>query len=377
MKAIFYIGHHKVGSTSLQKFLSENAYALLKSGILYPAVESRGLAHMTRNALAGKDTETDLPINLREPHNALAFRMLSQLEGVTVPPYHKELPATPQMKFALRNQIAELEPHTVILCSEVMSNFGVLAPDMIDQLMRMFDTSDLDLYCTLRRPDDYLASWHGQRLKFNHKMRPLRGGATANYFEGIHFDYEKMLRPWVEKCPHATLHIRSYSDVVASGGSVEDFVAQVPVTFPKKLKTTASANPSIPRALMEFARIGNHNLSPEDAHFLRQFLIRAGSSMDIPPNGEVELFGAENRALMMDAFAPIHAYLSQITGKDAFFADIADMAHVRPVSEREANEQGLRQILMALQHTTIPDNIRAFFETFEFSDEYQLPETHL
>ena len=65
MKLVIFMGHHKVGSTSLQRFLSQNYLGLLKAGILYPSVESQGFSHNIAAALNGADFEGDLPINVR------------------------------------------------------------------------------------------------------------------------------------------------------------------------------------------------------------------------------------------------------------------------------------------------------------------------
>lgn len=46
MKVVFYIGHHKVGSTALQVYLSQNWLRLAQAGILYPAVEMLSLIHI-------------------------------------------------------------------------------------------------------------------------------------------------------------------------------------------------------------------------------------------------------------------------------------------------------------------------------------------
>ena len=39
MDLVIFMGHHKVGSSSLQSWLSTNWLALARAGILYPAVE--------------------------------------------------------------------------------------------------------------------------------------------------------------------------------------------------------------------------------------------------------------------------------------------------------------------------------------------------
>ena len=56
MKAAFFIGHHKTGSTSLQAFLAANYHRLISEGILYPATESEGIVSNLAAALAGGDS---------------------------------------------------------------------------------------------------------------------------------------------------------------------------------------------------------------------------------------------------------------------------------------------------------------------------------
>ena len=77
MKVIVYIGHHKVGSTALQVFLSQNSHRLLTNGILYPWVEMRGAAHALGKAAGEGDRAEVLPVNIREPHSALAYKMMA------------------------------------------------------------------------------------------------------------------------------------------------------------------------------------------------------------------------------------------------------------------------------------------------------------
>ncbi|MDN3713792.1 hypothetical protein QWZ10_22215 [Paracoccus cavernae] len=74
MKVILFIGHFKTGSTSLQRFLSRNFHALLKAGILYPSVESQGVAHNMAALRNGRDFDwISDKLNVTEPHNALAL----------------------------------------------------------------------------------------------------------------------------------------------------------------------------------------------------------------------------------------------------------------------------------------------------------------
>ncbi|PCI44585.1 MAG: hypothetical protein COB49_10935 [Alphaproteobacteria bacterium] len=344
MKTIFFIGHHKVGSTSLQDFLSRNSVALARSGILYPSVDFESMALMLATAMGKYIPQLEvLPINAREPHNALAFRMLAEQGKGKVPAYHKGLPSSHQMLRAIRQQIDFLAPHTVILAAEVFANFAPAAPGQITRLAEAFGDGELTVVATLRRIDDYLASWHGQRLKFGHDLAPLRAGGMQNYFGSIHFNYRLMLEGWVEAMPNARLILRDYSDVRRAGGSVADFVAQTGLDLPSGLLDEQKTNESLHRGIYEIVRRGNKALRPAQAGKLRQTLRDLTPDMNLPASGDIELFGAQNRQIMQDRFESIHAYLGKISGKSPFFEDQSEVRQTRPIPEMEVFELALDQ----------------------------------
>ena len=373
MKAIIHFGHHKIGSTALQAFFFRNQAALIRAGILYPAVESEGLAHILSQLLdqhphladdvrdgLNKAQEMPLSMNAREPHNALAFQMLAQATKGTPPPWHADLPNIRQMGQTIALQLHALHPHTVVLCSEVMSNFGPNHPDLIDRVRNIFPNADHELYCVLRRPDDYLISWHAQRLRFGNKVRPLSGGAALNYTNGIHFDYRKVVEPWVKAFPDAPLRLRNYADVLKAGGSAEDFFDATGLQMPGGMGALGRANQSLPCAAMEIARRANHDLSPENAEAMRHFLLTCHTHISLPANRDVEMFGADLRTALAERFAPIHDWLSVQTNQPAFFPDMDDMIKTRPLPEEEAVARLLKQIDTA----TLPnDTLRDFIRT--------------
>ena len=344
MKVILFIGQHKVGSTALQTFLAKNSVALLRAGILYPSVDFEGCSVMMAKLLRGKDDDDTLSFNAREPHNALAFRMLNDEFGRPIPPWHKVLPTTPQMLRAIKMQIQYLKPEVVVLTSEVFSNFAAEAPAAIKKLAGLFEGHEVRILVTLRRVDDYLTSWHGQRLKFGYKSAPLRNSATREYINGIHFDYKLMLGKWFDEFPDADFVLRNYNDVLKSGGSCEDFAAHSGVDFPAGLHSVASANPSLHPALHEIARIGNKELKADQASGLRGFLVNAQTQLNLPQSKSIEMFGVENRELMANKFAPIHEYLSKKNRGGAFFSDIDEISSVRDINELDAVNDALAQI---------------------------------
>lgn len=371
MKAIIYFGHHKVGSTALQSFLFRNQTTLMRAGLLYPGVETESLAYTIsrllsesddldpaqRARLEGTAIAHPAPLNAREPHNALAFQMLARVNKTKPPQWHAGLPAIGQMVRALRLQANFLQPEAVILCSEVMSNFGTRHPRLIEQVKKIYPDADHALYCVLRRPDEYLVSWHAQRLRFGDKVRSLSGGAAMAYTSTIHFDYRKTVEPWLKTFSGSPATLRNYADALKAGGSVEDFFESHDLAMPKGVQSVGRANESLPRAAMEVIRRANHDLAPPDATALFQYLLQNGSTLSPVPNKQVEMFGAELREKLVEAFAPIHDWLSQVTGQARFFPDFDEMLTTAPVPEEEA----VAQLLGRLVPANMPnDPTRAF-----------------
>lgn len=342
LRVILFIGHHKVGSTSLQGYLSRNAVPLAEAGILYPYVDFEGMAHVAARA-CGSPVDA-LPINVREPHNALAFKMLAVQQDGEVPGYHKRLPPLPQMFHAIRSQIQFSRPHTVILAAEVFANFNAVSPRLIDQLAEQFPGAEFTVIATLRRIDEYLASWQGQRLKFGHQLEPLCGEGLAGYFGGIHFNYRLMIEGWLQRLPKAKIILRDYAQVRAGGGSVVDFIAQTGLQLPEGLVPEQRENDSLHRGVYEIARQANQQLPGPKARQLRSLLRERAAQLQLPPSHEIELFGAEKRALMLERFRPIDSYLGEVMGRSAFFADLEQVQTCLPCSELESHRQALAQI---------------------------------
>ncbi|SEO23496.1 hypothetical protein SAMN04488103_1167 [Gemmobacter aquatilis] len=344
MKLVCHIGHHKTGTTSLQVFLSQNSHALLQAGILYPWVESQGATTAVMKGLTG-DMEGVLPINIREAHNALAFRMLADaIPHWKVPPYHRELPHSKQMLIALRNQMEALMPEAVVLCSEVMSHFGIAAPQLITQLRKPTEQADFKLYCTLRRPDEQLVSWHGQQIRFGQAPAPLSDPAEGIKFGNLHVDYRGVVEPWLKRIPDATFLINPYRETIADGGSIQHFVKHSGISFPENLLEAPTMNVSQPAALIPLLREANRVLPKPAAQALAHEMADLTEGLDLPGTREVEFFGPAARAQLLDYFRPIHAWLTALTGRTAFFTDLEEMAVCKPVSDSEALRQVLDQI---------------------------------
>lgn len=363
MRVTCHIGHHKTGTTSLQAYLSQNAGMLLCHGILYPWVESQGaaltLAQMlpaqtnwrararaVARDLTNRPPGTALPINFREAHNALAFRMLADGTGHwQVPGYHGDLPHSQQMLQALGHQIAATDPQDIVLCSEVMSHFGKAHPQLITDLRQALSAAqDFTLWCTLRRPDEQAASWHSQQIKFGHAPQPLSAAGGVN-LGWLHFDYRGVIKPWLQRIPEARLMLRPYDRVMAGGGSVADLRRHSGIRFPRGLLPAPVMNVSLSPAVSALLREANRDLPRRLSNKLAREMLALAEGLDLPDPKDIELFGPENRARMHKAFAPVHDYLCDLAGGEGpFFADLDEMLVCRPVPEAQA----LRQLLDGL-----------------------------
>lgn len=356
MKLILYIGHHKVGSTALQAFLAQNAHRLMQDGILYPGVDPRGLIHMLRQSLGMTAKAAHLPPRLREPHSALAYRMIADVSRRQVPPQFHETPPLPQMIDTLKVQMARLNPETVILCTEVFSTFGEVTPALVDQLINFFPKlSGIQIYCALRRPDQYLVSWHGQRMKAGEQLDPL-ARSWKEYLHTVHLDYTMVIEPWIKRCPEARITLRDYADVMADdGNSVRDFRRHSGLKWPAKLIPPPRTNFSLHRGVQEIARLANNALGEQEAHDLRAFLMECGKWIELPPNGQIDMLGQTARAKIAARFDPVHARLGEITGKSPFFGAYAEITKSPPIPEPEATETALKQMTPELMQRHLPN----------------------
>lgn len=360
-RLVLFIGHHKVGSTSLQDYFARNAPALAKLGILYPFVDFQGLSYLAAGLAKPAENFDDLPMNVREPHNALAFRMMATSRDETVPGYHRKLPGLPQMEYALHQQFAFFNPHTVVMAAEVFANFSVRCPEMIARLLAVFEGFDVTLLATFRRIDEYMMSWHGQRLKFGHKPRRLSQDGLDDFLGGIHFDYGRLLEGWLSQLPDAKIILRDYADVRKAGGSVADFIEQGELQMPDGLQGERRQNDSLHRGIYELVRRGNIDLAPPLSGQYRSVLRDLSGGMDLPKSNEIEMFGADVRAQIVEKFAPINARLgeiSQVSGSFPFDDDA--VLKTLPVSEDEAMASAKAQALKAWPNSGPVSEIRDY-----------------
>ncbi|WP_188528253.1 hypothetical protein [Sinisalibacter lacisalsi] len=346
-RVVVFFGHHKVGSSALQTHLARIAPAALRQGVLYPAVTAQDLKLLVKQTESGAQVQR-LSRNVTEAHNALAFSMLGDRTGAPIPAIHQGLPPTEEMFALIRRQIREFAPHTLVLASEVFANFAAVTPELIDELFRGLgidkDSSQIELFAYLRRVDDYLASWHAQRVRFGERVRALPQGALGHYRKGIHFDYRLMVEGWMEQLPTARLVLQPYDQTVRDAGSSQFFSDLMGIDLPKLADADKQrVNVGLHRGLLDIARHANFELEPAERGKMFNALLRIGPDLDLPPGRNVELFGPRARAELAEHFAPIHGWLSDMRGQP-FFEDIGQIGTCAPIDEFDVNQEALAQI---------------------------------
>ena len=78
------------------------------------------------------------------------------------------------------------------------------------------------------------------------------------------------------------------------------------------------------------------------------------------------MFGETNRALMLERFAPIDAWLGQVVGRPRFFADLDEVGQVRPVPEMEAAREGLERVRADEGFAELRRDARGFVKKLAF-----------
>ncbi|MCF7702165.1 hypothetical protein [Loktanella sp. M215] len=325
MKCIIYLGHHKTGSSALQEMFTRNAGVLLEDGILYPFVEPQGQAY-ARALLAGGDPDAGLTFKVKSPHNHIGYVMQTEaLAGNFIPDRYQPLPTAAQMFQSIRDDLARTGARTLLLCSEVFSQYGTRQPALVGRMLEALGIADVSLYMTLRRPDLHLAAWFSQMLKFGRRPRLLSEGGAADLYRTAHFDFERAVRPWADAVPRGKLFVHSYDAVMAAGGSEPHFTRTFGIDTARFVPAGGPVNPSIPYALYDLILRANRELPAPVARSMQRALLAHRQRMTLPPNAEIELFGSAVRAEMTARFAPMQTYLGGLVGRAGFFDDFEAM----------------------------------------------------
>lgn len=185
-RLVIHIGMHKTGSSSIQRCLSRNRWALRRLGVYYPPS-------------IGPDGE-------RQPkHNAL-FTAISHEADFGAP--HPALGPSARMVASLADRIEAAGAPTTILSAE---GFSGERPVFAQALAPLADRFDCTVVAFLRRPDDWVESFYKQMVL----SREVRESRSMEAFVDCertraHLDYARILSWWADRFGDRALRVARF-----------------------------------------------------------------------------------------------------------------------------------------------------------------------
>lgn len=362
---VAFVGHHKVGSSALQRFLALNARSLLKEGILYPAIDMYGVLKLYADPIVSTDADFRPGLNVVEPHNALAFALFAQAGGPDVPDFIGDIPSPADIFAAMQEQVNSFQPHSVLMVSEVLSRSADVAPDIAMQIRDAIPHRHVRILVTLRNPAHYLPSFHAQLIKLGARVPPLRAGMLEQYLETVHVRYDHLVKPWADAFGKEAVSVATYDDVVQRGGAISDFFARGALKRPSDLAEVGQVNPSLPYAVLEIQRQANHVLPRNLIRRLRVFLRSQAVGALLPPSRTIEMFGPGQRAVLAKRFGVVSSGMRAGLGYRLDDAEW-DIETPSPLTEKEAVTLALECLPKADGYDALPVALKSFLATIRF-----------
>ncbi len=195
-----HIGAPKTGTTALQHFLHDQRKLLVREGVLYPD----GGIHRSAHHVLGA---------------AVFPGRASRLDGLT------RDEALKTSVDAIRTEIDQVDPHTVILSTEYL--WGDLSPANIRRMLAPFGDCRIHIVIYVRRQDLLAQSLYVQAVKggesrtFGAWLRQAREGAKA----GFHFD--RVMDAWRDSGVKTEIIVRVYEKGQLANDIREDFMNTV------------------------------------------------------------------------------------------------------------------------------------------------------
>ncbi len=331
MTIILHIGHYKCGTSSLQRRFANNREWLRDRGLVYPDL---GVLTDPR----GREIPS---------HSALAFEYLRG-RGAPGPAWYRDAiersPSPPTLDSMIERLHAELRDagdRDLIISSEEFMRFGEAErmDGLVDEFAETLDGYDVLIFCYLRRHDQYLASWYNQLVKMGGLPRNLSQD-IERFARGIHGDYAKALRPWVDRFGTDRIVVRRYEH--RSGDVAEDFLRHVGHTPDLPEGSTVWENTRFPDLFIEPLRHWNHLQAPSAVtDQLKTIMVELARSPELA-DVVVDVLDRPARVHLHAAAVACEAELETLLGlTDPLFDDLDAILEPLPnsIGDRVANNR--------------------------------------
>ncbi|MEM6413734.1 MAG: hypothetical protein AAF720_03660 [Pseudomonadota bacterium] len=239
-KIFLHIGCEKTGTTSVQRYFSENRARLSEQQILYPKS-------------VGASNHFDLSVYCLDDNKITALRRRRQ--AVDTASINK---ARTDIEKAFRAECARVCPTRIVLSSEQLSS-NVTTQQEIERLRSLLGDfgAPIEIILYVRRQDDLAVSSYSTQVK---------AGATYKFDTGkissrnIKYNYEKMCKLWTQFPGDTRLTVRLYDRRVLAGGDVVTDICQLIGVDTDGFVKPPDANKTLDPTTLEVLRCLNTHL---------------------------------------------------------------------------------------------------------------------
>ena len=222
---------------------------------------------------------------------------------------------------------------------------GERTEGLVQEFAELITGVPTTVFCYLRRHDLYLASWYNQLVKMGGPAVNL-SGAINRFLPGIHVDYARALRPWVEQFGRENVVVRRYED--RRGDVSVDVLRAVgyDVAFPEG--TDVWENPRFPDVYVETFRRWNQLPMPADATAKLAQIMRRNAARDTMEHVSVDLLTPRARTILHERAVQVDRELGELLGlTEPFFPDVGEIVKPIPDSLKdfEANSEYGQEVI--------------------------------
>lgn len=214
---ILHIGRFKTGSSSLQKWMSENEETMARLGIHYPR--------------AGR-----LPVWPFAHHAAI-----------------NALVATGRFPEEFVEEIASSALDVVISCEE-FSDLVFMDEALMDEVVNTFRPYRVEIVMFVRRPSAWMKSWYREMVMRGDSEKKTETFSSFLRYEQSKLDDLLLISPWRDRFPDATLHIVSYEEAMLGKGVVSSFFSAIGHETDLPDVAELRENTSMPEEFLHFLR---------------------------------------------------------------------------------------------------------------------------
>jgi hypothetical protein len=311
-RLFLHIGTHKTGTTSLQRFLTDNRAVLRRQGLLYPDPATGGFGtryahHQVAHAIAGQP-------GAGTPDDARRFfdkvrRDLRRREAAVV-----------SAEALYRHVLAD--PGS----DRRFDAGGDAAGDPLPYIRRVRECLgdfDVTVLVMLRRQDTFLESLYAEQVMTSSYRKDIERFTTERAWLA---DYDARLSMWASVFGEDRLDVRTFEPASFPQGIERSFLEWVGGRWDDRLVPATVRNATVPRALVEYKRALNSRQSRAVSNTYRQWLedLAAASPDGSLPDLGRYYFTHEARSALLEQFRDSNRQVAErYLGRSELFTDPA------------------------------------------------------